>query len=147
MRRLPHVVVLFCVAHMSFARDARAEDACYDVAVIGRIVDSSNFVPPNDLAGNDPNGVYLGGRLDLRVRVSRVLAGDDIPRMIDVRAIMTSLPTRQAVLIFFLKRHYQSPYEAVHWEFAERDARGRYSASSHDDLPVPCRNNVFAPGE
>lgn len=125
MRRLLSFVVILSVACIGVGCDANAGEVCCDIAVVERIVEASNFVPLDQVVSKlDPSALYFGGQWDLRVRLSRVPTGGGIPSELNVRAIMTSLPTREAELVFFLRRQDEVSYQAVYWGFAERDARG-----------------------
>ncbi len=144
MKRILQVGFVLSIVWLGFTIEVRAEERCYDVALVGRIVDQSNFVPLDELVAEpESDAIYLGGRLDLRVSIDRVLVGEGLPHSIDTRAVMTDVPSRRVQFIFFLRRGNASLFEAVDWDFAKRDAAGEFLLPIGDDnTPTRCKAGV-----
>jgi hypothetical protein len=118
--------------------------ACYDVAVVGRILDANNFVgldellpPPPEKEGQDV--IWFGGRSDFRIRVEVSSGNTQLPERMTVQAIMSALPVRNSAILFFVQKLEDGRWFAVDWEWADRDWLDRYVIHSGlDGQPPKC---------
>jgi hypothetical protein len=137
MLRGAMVAVLMVAGAPALAAEPGEDRACYDAAVVGRILGASNFVGLTELYGT-PDDVWLGGRYDFRIRVE-VASGMSVPDRMSVQAIMTTQPVRNAAVLFFVQKLEDGRWFAIDWEWAAPDWRGRYSTRAEDE-PPRCRD-------
>jgi hypothetical protein len=120
--------------------------ACYDTMVVGRLLDSSNFVSLDDLLGPPPQDpdrpdvmtIRFGGRDDWLIRVEAASGRKRVPaHTMTVRVVTASLPVRNSTLVFYLRKLENGRWFAIDWDWAGRDWQGRYMADS-DNGPPQC---------
>ena len=131
------------LAVLTFAGPVAAEepddDACYDMAVVGRIRHVSNYIDLNDLLGppeDKPDMIRWGGRADFRIRVEVASAKQSVPGRITVQAITAVLPLRNSTILFFIQKLKDGRYFAVDWEWAHEDRLGRYTTEGENAPPM-----------
>ena len=118
---------------------AHAKPDCFDIAVIGKIIDQRNFVQLDEVSSDkDRNTARWGGQYDLRISVERVLVGQYLPSKIWIRAIMTDLPSRESYLLFFLAREAGELYSAKRWFFTKRNEDGQFVLPEDSSRPIRC---------
>ena len=148
MRALAALIALAGVAPAWGAEPDEGPDegyvACYDVAVIGRFIDSDDFVSLADLmpVKDPPEGedvIYLGGRADIRVRVELASGSLSVPaHVMRLQAMVEALPVRNSAVLFHVQKLPDGRWFAIDWSFSHKDWRGRYRIDN-DGEPPRCR--------
>jgi hypothetical protein len=136
MLRRPIILAWAFVSAPAIAPAHAEERACYDIAVVGRVLASSNFVDLNDLL--EPlsgDRIWWGGRSDLRIRVEVSSGSMTIPDNLTVQAITSAQPKRSSAILFHIQKLEDGRYFAVDWEWARPDWHGRYDAKG--EAPPP----------
>ena len=97
------VAILGSTVGYTMAANAAGDDVCYDRAVVGHIRHAEHFAGLDQFVEVKPNEVILGGRWDVDIDVEKVVAGALTPTPLKARVVLTTLFTRNARLLIFLK--------------------------------------------
>ena len=110
-------------------RDGRV---CYDMLVVGTVSSYGEFTSLDDLLGPPEDGsFYVGGRVEMKVRVDEMLEGVGLPPDITVRALVSSQYVTPVRMTFYLQREERGSYWAAEWLAISRDAPGSIRRSAN----------------
>lgn len=96
-------MMMGAAAALAVATPAAAEEACYDVAVVGHLMDYVNEQPLGSPPQIPDVGMFPRVRTEALIMTRKVVKGPEQPRYVWARSVMTEVPPLAAPLLIYLK--------------------------------------------